>query len=71
MGNSCLGKCKSEHERELHLGLCGTTECPFEIYGHKIYETSQYSGCFVQQLLAALGQEPWLLLLIIILAGIY
>lgn len=70
MENSCLGKCKSEYEREIHLGLCGTTDCPFEIYGHKIYETSQYSGCFVQQCLAASGQEPSRLLLTI-LAGVY
>lgn len=66
VGNSCLGGSKSEYEKEMHAGWPGTTECPFEITRHEIYETSQYSGVFVQQHLISL----WLLL-IIILAGIY
>lgn len=56
MGNSCLGEFKSEHGKEIHVGWSSTVECPFEIYGHEMYETSHYSAVFVQQRLVALRQ---------------
>lgn len=58
-----MGESKSEQEREIHVALPGAAACPFEIYGHEIYEISQHSGVFVQKCLAALGHELWLPLL--------
>lgn len=44
VGDRCLGESKSEQEREIHVALPGAAACPFEIYGHEIYEISQHSG---------------------------
>lgn len=65
-----FGESSSEPGREIHLGLPGTAECPFEIMHMTfIRPTGLWSFCLA--MFSYTGAGAWLLLLIIILAGLY